>query len=100
MQAGRQALKNSTPIQITQTVQPPTWSAGLDHGSAPPASNHCAVRWWCWPCAIPKVISPVGIEGSENEDGDDTLPVAVRAVPVACVAAQIEAGVSGNTSQI
>ena len=29
--------------------------------------------------AIPKVISPVGIEGTEYEDGDESLPVAVRA---------------------
>ena len=29
--------------------------------------------------AIPGVISPVGIEGTEYEDGDESLPVAVRA---------------------
>lgn len=28
---------------------------------------------------IPGVISPVGIEGTEYEDGDESLPLAVRA---------------------
>lgn len=44
--------------------------------------------------AVPRIISPVGINGTEFEDADESLPVAVRAARQASAAGYVE-GASG-----
>jgi NTE family protein len=100
----RRAADAVRPLALCRPrLDPRPAPAGLrEHGPGQPPIEQLPRRWWWAPrgaptrrrcssrrgnagvavrasSAVPGILSPVGIEGTEYEDGDESLPLAVRA---------------------